>query len=54
METRGITFKELKENCTWDTKSNKRLYCCHAHYGYMGSHCLKKNCPVWRKLKVIK
>jgi len=52
-ETRGITFRKIKEICAWATVSIGITYCCHKYYGYRGSHCNSKNCPVWKKLKVI-
>jgi len=52
-ETRGITWRNLKEGCAWVTVSIGITYCCHKYYGYRGSHCNSKNCPVWKKLKVI-
>ena len=57
METRGITFRKLKENClyrarVWVDDKKRVSYCVHddaaADYSDI---CRQNNCPVWAKLR---
>lgn len=48
-ETRGITFRKLKENCDWKTLSHNHCYklvdVCKK------DKCTAANCPIWKGLK---
>lgn len=63
METRAITFRKLKHNCCFDfchADLGDGRYCFYnavptTPYKLQNLvKCNSKNCPVWRKLKVIK
>ena len=58
METRVITFRKLKSICDekYDDYSDNitTYYCYKLIDNYKDTRCTAKNCPVWRKLKVIK
>lgn len=53
-ETRGITFRKLKENCrlayVYESTTKGEL-CCHDMCGVKIILCTAKNCPVWKGLK---
>lgn len=62
-ETRGITFRRLREMCQKrayfyrTTESTKPIYyCISILYKYNGEKdigCIAANCPIWKGLKVI-
>jgi hypothetical protein len=57
METRAIMFRKLKEICGemyCACPDNKMKYYCYKTNKDEYMPCTAANCPVWRKLKVIK